>query len=146
MKRVVCGLMAALLSVSGISSAGETAMRAVSERSVMAYFSVPVGPARGRQQAMSFGLRLQQSTPFAWQRPVPLMDLRLRADGRRTLHGAGVMMLDSFDSGGGSFSGRPWLMVLAVAGGAAALACILNAICDGGGDDDDEYTYEPPGG
>ena len=147
MKRVVCGLMAVLLSVSGVSNAGEPGRRATGEKAVMLYLSMPVGvSARGRQEPMSFGLRLQQGTPLGWQRPVPLLDYRLRADGRRTLQGAGVMMLDSFDSGGGSFNGRPWLMVLAVAGGAAALACILNAICDGGGDDEDEYTYEPPTG
>ncbi len=149
MKRIVCGLMAALLTVSGVSHAGELGRQPVSEKSVMLYLSMPMGPsARGRQEPLSFGLRLQQSTPLTWQRPVPLVDFRLRADGRRTLQGAGVMMLDSFDSGGGSFTGRPWLMVLAVAGGAAALACILNAICDGGGDDDDdgEPTYTPPTG
>lgn len=146
MKRIVGGLMAVVLAVSGVSHAGEPGTRVVNEKAVMAYFSVPVGASsRGRQQPMSFGLRLQQSAPLGWQRPVPLLDFRLRADGRRTLQGAGVMMLDSFDSGGGSFAGRPWLMVLAVAGGAAALACILDAICDGGGDDE-ESTYNPPTG
>ncbi len=142
MKRVVYGLLAAMLTVSGVAGAGERG-QPVSEKAVMVYLSMPVGlSARGKQEPMSFGLRLQQGNSMNWQRAVPLMDFRLRADGRRTLSGGGVMMLDSFDSGGGSFSGRPWLMVLAVAGGGAALACILNAICDGG-DSDDEYT---PGG
>ncbi len=118
MKRVICGLMAALLSVSAISNAGEPAIRAVSERSVMAYFSVPVGLTRGRQQLPSFGLRLQQSTPFGVAAAGAVDGFAPASRrGRRTLQGAGVMMLDSFDSGGGSFAGRPWLMVLAVAGG-----------------------------
>jgi hypothetical protein len=145
MKRIACGLMAVMLTVSGISNGGEPGRRAVNEKAVMAYFSMPMGPsARGRQEPMSFGLRLQQGTPLGWQRPVPLVDFRLRADGRKTLRGAGVMMLDSFDSVGGSFSGRPWLVALAVGGGAAALACILDVIC--GDDGDDDYDYEPTGG
>jgi len=143
MKRVFCGLMAVMLTVSGVAGAGQSGQPA-SEKAVMAYLSMPVGvSARGKQEPLSFGLRLQQGTPMHWQRAVPLLDLRFRADGRRTLSGGGVMMLDSFDSGGGSFGGRPWLLVLAVAGGGAALACILNVICDGGGSDD-EYT--PPTG
>jgi len=144
MKRLVCGLMAALLATTGVASAGQPGSQPVSERAVMFYLSKPVGlSARGKQQPLSFGMRLQQGTPLDWQRAVPLVDFRLRADGRKTMEGGGILMLDSFDSGGGSFTGRPWLMVLAVAGGAAALACILNAICDGGGSDDE---YSPPTG
>jgi hypothetical protein len=145
MKRMMCGLLAVVLTVTGVASAGEPGRQPMSEKAVMVYLSMPMGPsARGRQEPVSFGLKLQQGSPVNWQRAVPLVDFRLRADGRRTLQGGGVMMLDSFDSGGGSFAGRRWLMVLAVAGGAAALACILNAICDGGGNDDG-YTV-PTGG
>jgi hypothetical protein len=143
MKRMVCGLLAVMLSVSSV--AGESGRQPASEKALMVYMSVPMGPsARGKQEALSFGLRLQQSTPMNWQRPVPLMDFRLRLDGRKTLQGVGVMMLDSFDSGGGSFSGRPWLLALTAAGAGAALACLLSVgICDGG---DDEYEYTPGGG
>ncbi len=144
MKRMVCGLLAALLAVSGVANAGQPGSQPGRERAVMFYLSKPVGlTVRGKQQPVSFGLRLQQGTPMDWQRAAPLVDFRLRADGRRTMEGGGVLMLDSFDSGGGSFTGRPWLMVLAIAGGAAALACILNAICDGGSNDD---GYTPPTG
>jgi hypothetical protein len=145
MKRMICGLSAAMLAITSVASAGQPGSQPASERAVMFYLSKPVGLSmRGRQEPLSFGLRLQQGKPMDWRRAVPLVDFRFRADGRRTMEGGGILMLDSFDSGTGFFGNRRWLAILATAGGAVALACILNAgICDGGSGDD-EYT--PPTG
>jgi hypothetical protein len=144
MKRIVCGLLAASLAMTSVASAGQPGSPPSSERAVMFYLSKPVGlTMRGRQEPVSFGLRLQQGASMDWQRAVPLVDFRLRADGRRTMEGGGILMLDSFDSGE-SFGGRTFWQILAVAGASVALACILDVICDGGGSDG--YTAPPTTG
>lgn len=150
MKRSVLGLTAALLAMAGVAGAGQSGSPPAGEKSVMLYFSKPVGlSANRRNDSLSFGLRLQQGAPLAVQRSVPLLDLRYRADGRKSVSGAGVMMFDSFQSlqwgssTGSSFKERPWLWGAAAAAGLLGAACVFNVgICDGGGSD----GYTPPGG
>lgn len=153
MKPSVCGLSVALLAMAGVAGAGQPGGLPASQKSMMFYFSKPVGPsASGRHDPVSFGLRLQRGSPVALQRSVPLLDLRYRADGRKAVLGAGVLMLESFDSfeslrwgssTGSSFRERPWLWGVAIGAGLVGAACALEVgICNGGGSDE----YSPPTG
>ena len=113
----------------------------------MLYFSKPVGASASRRNdPVSFGLRLQQGSPMALQRSVPLLDLRLRIDGRRSVSGAGVLMFDSMNWGsstGSSFREHPWMWGAAVGAGLLGAACAFEVgICNGGGGE----GYTPPTG
>ncbi len=80
MKRSVSSLGVALLAMAGVAGAGQPGALPMGEKSAMFYFSKPVGMSSARrQEAVSFGLRLQQGSPLALQRSVPLLDLRFRA-------------------------------------------------------------------
>ena len=150
MKRSVSSLGVALLAMAGVAGAGQPGALTMGEKSAMFYFSKPVGMSSARrQEAVSFGLRLQQGSPLALQRSVPLLDLRFRADGRKSVSGAGVLMFDSFESlrwgssTGSSFHEHPWGWGFAIGAGLLGAACVLKAgICDGGSDE----GYTPPTG
>ncbi len=150
MKRSVSSLGVALLVMAGVAGAGQPGALPVGEKSVMFYFSKPVGLSSvRRQEVVSFGLRLQQGSPLALQRSVPLLDLRFRADGRKSVSGAGMLMFDSFESlgwgssTGSSFREHPWMWGAAIGAGLFGAACVFGVgICDGGSDD----GYTPPTG
>lgn len=150
MKRSVSILGVALLAMAGVASAGQPGALPAGEKLVMFYFSKPVGlSSTRRQDAVSFGLRLQQGSPLALRRSVPVLDLRIRADGRKSVSGAGVLMFDSFESlslgssTGNSFHEHPWGWGFAIGAGLLGTACVLKVgICDGGSDD----GYTPPTG
>lgn len=150
MKRNAWGLGVALLAMAGVAAAEQPGTLPTGGKSVMLYFSKPVGGALTRRQdAASFGFRLQQGSSMAVQRSVPLLDLRWRADGRKSVSGAGVLMFDSFEplrlgsSTGSSFHEHPWVTGIAIGAGVLGAACVLNlVICDGDGSD----GYTPPTG
>lgn len=150
MKRNVSGLGVALLAMAGVANAGQPGSLPAGEKSVMFYLSKPVGASSSRRQdVVSFGLRLQRGSPMDLQRSVPLLDLRFRADGRKSVSGAGVLMFDSFGSLGwgsstsSSFQEHPWLWSAAAGAALVGAACALGVgICDGGASE----GYSPPTG
>jgi hypothetical protein len=112
-KKMICAVLAGAATMAG---AAEPPAADVRDRAVMLYVSKSFGSLqRQNRTPLAFGLRLQQSSPFASNLTVPLLDMRYSLGGRKTLLAGGAVALDSGSMEGSSDEDsfkEPWFWVI----------------------------------
>lgn len=152
MKPMVLMVCTALATVATCASAAEPQGAPARDKTLMLYFAKSFGSTqRQNRTPFSYGLKLQQSSPFDVGRTIDVADLRLTGAGRPSLVLAGTL---SFDSTGdssqessGASSNTAWSMknkgmtITLVGLGLIGLACLAHVgLCKDGDENEGSST------